>query len=370
MKKFKILALLVVVFLLLPCTVFAHSGRTDANGGHKDNKNKSGLGSYHYHCGGHEAHLHPNGVCPYGGGGSSGAATPEPVPTVAPKPKYPESVTIVSVPDQIYASEAAELSCDISEANDQSITWTSSDPSIAKIEGGKLIGISPGQATIVAKSKGTAQDSFVVNILPIESTAIQINEASGEFEAGQTQQLTTTLEPANTTDKSITWTSSDEKIAQVDANGKVSFLGAGNVIITAQNGQVTSNVEFKVKKIDVKSIEILYDEGLLSFGKLRLDQELPLECKITPDNASIKTVKWETSDPNVAKMIGNRVIPENEGDVTIIATVDGISQSFDLKVGNTNVVLPIAGAVIVGGGITGYIKRDKIKEYIDRKKAS
>lgn len=30
----------------------AHSGRTDANGGHRDNKNKSGLGSYHYHCSG------------------------------------------------------------------------------------------------------------------------------------------------------------------------------------------------------------------------------------------------------------------------------------------------------------------------------
>lgn len=44
---------------------FAHSGRTDSNGGHRDNKNKSGLGSYHYHCGGHPAHLHTNGVCPY-----------------------------------------------------------------------------------------------------------------------------------------------------------------------------------------------------------------------------------------------------------------------------------------------------------------
>lgn len=43
----------------------AHSGRTDANGGHRDNKNKSGLGSYHYHCGGYPAHLHPDGVCPY-----------------------------------------------------------------------------------------------------------------------------------------------------------------------------------------------------------------------------------------------------------------------------------------------------------------
>lgn len=45
--------------------VSAHSGRTDSRGGHKDNKNKSGLGYYHYHCGGYPAHLHTNGICPY-----------------------------------------------------------------------------------------------------------------------------------------------------------------------------------------------------------------------------------------------------------------------------------------------------------------
>lgn len=48
-----------------PLTTEAHGGRTDSRGGHKDNKNKSGLGSYHYHCGGYPAHLHPDGVCPY-----------------------------------------------------------------------------------------------------------------------------------------------------------------------------------------------------------------------------------------------------------------------------------------------------------------
>lgn len=45
--------------------VYAHSGRTDSRGGHKDNQNKSGLGYYHYHCGGYPAHLHTDGVCPY-----------------------------------------------------------------------------------------------------------------------------------------------------------------------------------------------------------------------------------------------------------------------------------------------------------------
>ena len=65
-KKRIISIVLVVALSTLVCGMtFAHSGRTDSNGGHRDNKNKSGLGSYHYHCGGHPAHLHENGVCPY-----------------------------------------------------------------------------------------------------------------------------------------------------------------------------------------------------------------------------------------------------------------------------------------------------------------
>lgn len=69
MRKFlqRSLALALTLLTILGCSVtgFGHSGRTDANGGHKDNKNKSGLGSYHYHCGGYPAHLHNGGVCPY-----------------------------------------------------------------------------------------------------------------------------------------------------------------------------------------------------------------------------------------------------------------------------------------------------------------
>lgn len=59
------------ITILLACLIsmggaidgYAHGGRTDGNGGHKDNKNASGLGSYHYHHG-YSAHLHTNG-CPY-----------------------------------------------------------------------------------------------------------------------------------------------------------------------------------------------------------------------------------------------------------------------------------------------------------------
>lgn len=62
----KVVAIVVLVALLcMPIVNIAHSGRTDANGGHKDKNNVSGLGPYHYHCGGYPAHLHDGGVCPY-----------------------------------------------------------------------------------------------------------------------------------------------------------------------------------------------------------------------------------------------------------------------------------------------------------------
>lgn len=61
----KIIVAFTMIIMLFGINSYAHSGRTDSRGGHKDNKNVSGLGSYHYHCGGHPAHLHTNGICPY-----------------------------------------------------------------------------------------------------------------------------------------------------------------------------------------------------------------------------------------------------------------------------------------------------------------
>jgi len=67
----------VITAILFTQAIFAHPGKTDGSGGHRDNNNASGLGSYHYHCGENPAHLHPGGVCPY----STPASTPTPIPT-------------------------------------------------------------------------------------------------------------------------------------------------------------------------------------------------------------------------------------------------------------------------------------------------
>jgi len=54
--------------------IIGHSGRTDSNGGHRDNNNVSGLGNYHYHHG-KPPHLHPGGVCPYDRNNNEGNKT-------------------------------------------------------------------------------------------------------------------------------------------------------------------------------------------------------------------------------------------------------------------------------------------------------
>lgn len=64
-KKLFIIMIIASLMLCQVSFVSAHSGRTDSQGGHHDYKNASGLGSYHYHCNGHPAHLHNNGICPY-----------------------------------------------------------------------------------------------------------------------------------------------------------------------------------------------------------------------------------------------------------------------------------------------------------------
>lgn len=76
MKKRSWLLLVFICLFSLALPVLAHSGRTDASGGHRDNNNVSGLGSYHYHHG-YPAHLHPNGICPYE---SASNSIPAPIP--------------------------------------------------------------------------------------------------------------------------------------------------------------------------------------------------------------------------------------------------------------------------------------------------
>lgn len=98
-KKKRMFVALCLTFFIFSQIAFAHSGKTDASGGHHDNKNKSRLGSYHYHCGGYPAHLHPNGICPYSSfSESTSTPTPTPTPTSTPIPTLTPTSTPTPTP--------------------------------------------------------------------------------------------------------------------------------------------------------------------------------------------------------------------------------------------------------------------------------
>ena len=140
-KKTISILLTILTIISIGVNSYAHSGRTDSSGGHKDNNNKSGLGSYHYHCGGHPAHLHTNGVCPYSSSSSSSKSsasssssstkTTSTVPTtiVVTDIKINENVTSMK------EGESQKLTATITpdDATDKNITWKSSDESIATV---------------------------------------------------------------------------------------------------------------------------------------------------------------------------------------------------------------------------------------------
>ncbi len=178
MKRKRFLRLLLFIFLfmfLLSCIATAHSGRTDGSGGHRDGQNRSGLGSYHYHCGGHPPHLHNGGVCPY---------DPSDPEQEEPSENLFESLFIdddpvdppirvtgikISSPkgDSLYVGEEITLSATISpkDADNKTISWQSSDPHIASVDSrGKVTAKNAGKVQIAATASGGASDRYELTV--------------------------------------------------------------------------------------------------------------------------------------------------------------------------------------------------------------
>lgn len=71
---------------------------------------------------------------------------------------------------------------------------------------------------------------------PIAVTGVTVAPTTASIVEGSTQQLNATIAPANATNQAVTWTSSDEDVATVNANGLVTAIGAGTATITATTG--------------------------------------------------------------------------------------------------------------------------------------
>ena len=146
------------------------------------------------------------------------------------------------------------LSFDPPEAN-ETITWESSDPSIATVdENGQITAVGVGKCTIkaVAHSGVSAKCKLAVSAAAVKS--ITLSETSATLIAGMegqnTLQLTAETEPVSANgNRAVKWKSSDKKVATVDDNGLVTAKSAGKAIIraTAAGGKTKADCKITVE---------------------------------------------------------------------------------------------------------------------------
>ena len=163
-----------------------------------------------------------------------------------------------------------------SNAAEKKLLWKSSDPKVATVDrNGNVIAKDYGTAVIAASAAdGGIMDMCTVTVLR-HVTGICLNKGSITIRSGESETLTATVSPSHASDKSVVWTSSDPSVAIVDANGKVTAVGAGKVTITAK----TVDGGYAAKCIaSIQSGPDMVDHGLsVKWASCNLDATRPEE---------------------------------------------------------------------------------------------
>lgn len=360
MKQIKriLMFILVLTIIVSPLTALAHGGRTDSNGGHKDNKNKSGLGYYHYHCGGNPPHLHDGGVCPYSSVTVSSASQSK--TSSEPTEVYASSVEISEKPTNLDLGEEFNIKYSVypDSAINKDITWSSSDESIALVDSEGLVtthGI--GTTVITATTSNDKTTSFELTVNEVIAESLNIKDKPTNMTNAKKIPLYVNLLPKNTTSKEIEWTSSDPSVAEVNESGNLKALSPGTVTITATQKNISDSFELIVEPIIPSSIEIASD-----IDKHRVGDVLNLEAVLLPKNADDKTITWSVDNEELATIEGSVLTTKRPGTVIVTATtVNNKTDSIELEILPGIEAVFGVGAVVIGGIFT-------INEFVHKKK--
>lgn len=244
-----------------------------------------------------------------------------------------ESVTINKEDFELNRGSNETLTATINPSDatgDKTITWESSNNNVATVDSnGKVTAVGAGEATITAKAGNKSDTVKVTVVVPI--TSFTTPEESFELVKHTSKTISTTVNPNDTTESTdITWTSSNDAVATVDTNGKVTGVSAGTAIITgkiSEKWKVTVTVTVTI--IPVESITISKDKL-----DMKKNETEPLSVSYSPTNATeVTDVIWTSSDDTVARVDSDgKVTALKEGTAIITAKMGTLSDTTNVTV--------------------------------------
>lgn len=177
-------------------------------------------------------------------------------------PVWAESVTVSPDILTLEAGRIAKLSALVGpeKATDKSVSWKSGDKNIATVsENGEVFAHNPGGPVLITATASGAKDdanvrascSLTVTAPPVPVESVKISPEGAAIKVGESFQFTAKILPENADNKGVTWKSGDEKVATVDANGKVTAVAAGATAITVTtiDGLKTAEATVSVNKV-------------------------------------------------------------------------------------------------------------------------
>ncbi len=167
----------------------------------------------------------------------------------------------------------------------------------------------------------------------IAVTAVTISEGDTyAMTVGDSHTFRATVSPSDATDKSITWSSSASTVLSIDAqSGEAEALADGRATVTAQAGEVTATIEVTIAAaiIAVESVTI----SPATVEALLPEEQVQLTATVAPDNATDKSVVWESLHPAIATVDQTGLVTAvAEGEATIRATAGEAMATIEVTI--------------------------------------
>ena len=242
-------------------------------------------------------------------------------------------VTLNKSETSILVGNTETLTATVAPANadNKNVTWSTDAPTVATVENGTVKAIGAGTATITVTTedgKYTATCTVKVSPAPVAANGVTLTPDKTTLNVGEKQTLTATVLPADATNKTVTWASSDPAVATVE-NGVVTAVGKGTatITVTTADGGYTATCEVTVK-LPVSAVTLNETSTALV-----VDDTKQLNATVEPANADDSTVTWKSGNTNVATVDQTgKVTAVGVGTTTITATAGGKSATCTVTV--------------------------------------